>query len=159
MLKKKYFLSLILVLPLSFVGCGGNPNGTVPVTVNVTYNGKPVEEAVVVFAPEASDGMAANGATDKSGSVKMSTFTKNDGAKPGKYLVTIEKATLEEVRDPDNPDLIVESNVTYFIPQIYGSRTQSGLTAEVIDGKKNVFNFDLDDSKSGEEVENASSID
>ncbi len=159
MIKNNLFLLLALALPLCICGCGGNKNGTVPVVVTVTYNGSPVDEAVVVFAPENADGYAANGATDKSGVVKLSSFTKNDGAKPGKYLVTIEKVSMEEVRDPKNEDHILETKVTHYIPEVYGSRTQSGLTAEVVAGKKNVFTFELDDSRSGETTKNDTSID
>jgi hypothetical protein len=160
---KKYIAS-VFVLGVACVltcalGCNANKNGTVPVTVTVTYNGQPVEEAVVVFAPEEQTGTAANGATNEKGVAKLSSFVKNDGAKPGKYLVTIEKVTMVEERDPNNEDLILNQEVTYHVPAIYGNRAQSGLTAEVTDGKKNEFTFELDDSRNDEEVKSSTSID
>lgn len=162
MLKSKHILCVLsAVLTLSFIsGCKGNANGTVPVDVTVTYNGSPVHEAIVVFVPEdMQNGTAANGATNEKGVAKLSSFEKNDGAKPGKYLVSIEKVTMEEVRDPKNEDNILENKVTYHIPQIYGVREQSGLTAEVIAGQKNSLTFELDDSRKDEVVKVSTAID
>ena len=156
----KFILSLgALCLLCACFGCSGNKNGTVPVTVTVTYNGQPVEEAVVVFAPEDPSGTAANGATNAKGVTKMSSFVVNDGAKPGKYTVTIEKVTMEEERDPKNEDHILKTNATYHVPAVYGSREQSGLTAEVVAKKKNEFTFELDDSRKDEQVKSTTSID
>ena len=162
MFKKTLFLCAVTVLAAApwLSGCKGNANGTVPVSVTVTYNGSPVDEAVVVFYPEdPQTGTAANGATDAKGFVKMSSFEKGDGAKPGKYNVTVEKVSMEEVRDPKNEDRILETKVTHYVPAIYSSEKQSGLTAEVVAGQKNAFVFELDDSKNGEEVKNETSID
>ncbi|MCF0234086.1 MAG: hypothetical protein HUK22_03810 [Thermoguttaceae bacterium] len=136
-------------------GCGKNKNGTVPVSVKITYNGSPVEEAVVVFRGEDPAQTPASGATDRGGVAKLSSFEPKDGAKPGKYLVTVEKAELVEERDPNDPtgDRILSSETVYHIPKNYGNAGTSGLTAEVVAGKKNSFEFNLDDSNADAEAE------
>ncbi len=153
-------ISLIFCLALGLTfgaGCKKNVHGTVPVTVKVTYNGKPIHEAVVVFS--SAQGNSSSGATNEKGEAKLSAFEKNDGAIPDSYVVTIDKSELKEERDPDNPDRILKSETIYHIPAVYGDRKTSELTAEVVKGKKNVFTFDLDDSRADEEIKNETSID
>ena len=58
----------------------------------VTYEGKPIDEAQVVFHP--LDAMAAPdnrplGITDEQGHFRLTTFEANDGAPTGTYKVTV----------------------------------------------------------------------
>ncbi|MDO5308752.1 MAG: hypothetical protein Q4G03_04600 [Planctomycetia bacterium] len=161
MLKRFVFLTVLSLALCCTVttGCGKNKHGTVPVTVTVTYNGKPVDEAVVVFTSETT-GDFSSGATNKSGVAKLSAYEPNDGAKPGVYVVTIDKSELKEERDPNDPmgDRILKSETIFHIPAVYGNVKTSGLTAEVVEGKKNSFVFNLDDSNPNEVVPNEFSI-
>jgi hypothetical protein len=63
----------------------------VPVTVTVTLNGAPVENARVAFVPATRGGLNAVGQTDATGRARLSTLERGDGAAPGRYLVTIDK--------------------------------------------------------------------
>jgi hypothetical protein len=156
---------LVVLLPLG--GCGPSlPEGarpTKPVSVTVTYNGNPVEGAIVAFISEESDPVGAYGQTDAQGVAKMKTYVEGDGAVLGKHKVTITKTETEggtatgqsaESIDPaqsaenyDPAELspgYVPPTVRYLIPQKYTSADTSGLTAEVTSGSKE-FQFDLKD--------------
>ncbi len=65
---------------LTVCGCGrgdGFPP-RVPVEVSVTYNGSPVAEAHVTFAPAGDGGNPAFGTTGPDGKVLLSTFGNAD---------------------------------------------------------------------------------
>src|SRR5438270_426084 len=79
-------------------GCGG-PTGApdearamvVPVSGKLlSADGKPVANAWVVFLPREIPGHEANAPTGPDGSFRLSTFGKEDGAIPGRYVVTVE---------------------------------------------------------------------
>jgi len=76
-------------------GCGGGPR-LVPVSGNVTLNGKPLGEAGIVFLPDASnpDGLAGNDQTGPAGNYKAMTQGRA-GLVPGKYKVFITKKPVE----------------------------------------------------------------
>jgi hypothetical protein len=95
------YTSLMLAVVMS--GCFGTGKPpTYQVTGTVTMKGKPLEDATVVFVPpEGASYQAATGVTDASGNFKLSTFTSDDGAQPGDYLIKVSKydrrkATKEE---------------------------------------------------------------
>jgi hypothetical protein len=90
-----------LLLVVSFSGCsGGTPTlkGAVPVTGTVTYNGNPVEGAMVGFLPaDKQTGKPANAVTNAEGKFELNTYVAGtnqvSGALPGDYSVTIIKAS------------------------------------------------------------------
>jgi hypothetical protein len=91
---------------LALSGCGaGKP---VSVDGEVTLDGKPVPDAMVVFHPE-KGGTQASGMTDANGVFHLTTFNTGDGALPGNYRATVQKlkaqgdAVTTNV-DPANPD-------------------------------------------------------
>lgn len=123
------------------VGCGRADMGRVSGVV--TFGGKPVADAVVSFRPQ-NRPMAA-GRTDAAGRFTLNTSSKGDGAMQGVNRVRIEPwtpapETFPEPgqdprpwKEPERPD----------IPKKFRQEESSGLTVEVIAGKRNEFNFEL----------------
>jgi hypothetical protein len=96
-------------------------SGTVPVTGVVRCNGTPVAGAKVMLHGR----YIAAGITDAEGEFTLTTFELNDGALPGKYVVTITADGL---------------------PDRYADRRTSRLTATIKDlPGKNRIQFLLDD--------------
>jgi Carboxypeptidase regulatory-like domain len=146
-----------------WVGCAHKPavEGLVKVTGTVTYQGKPVEGATVVFSPEGK-GRPASGRTDSSGRFQLTTLEANDGAMPGKYRVAISKFEgASSAATPPSADEMAKKftqmrgraavkggaaklgGAKNLLPVKYRSPKTSGLTAEVPkDGKD--FSFSLD---------------
>jgi len=59
----------------------------------LVYNGKPVPEGSVLFAPKVDSesveaGKPASGSPDQNGEFQLSTFRENDGALVGTHIVT-----------------------------------------------------------------------
>ena len=153
----------ILFLLLPFAGCGANPDlGQVSGTVS--YHGAPLAGASVTFTPERSDGVLAIGTTDEKGYYVLNSPISrgvSQGAISGKYRVTVSKFAVP----PPSPDQVLyeEGKITYdelqareaksssrepvripdLIPPRYSIADESGLTAEVVPKKKNVFDFVL----------------
>jgi hypothetical protein len=80
-------LMLGAVVALSGAGCGGS--NTVPVKGVVTFDGKPLPNATVLFIPQEPGGRDAHGTTDDDGVFVLSTAGSADGALPGAYKVTV----------------------------------------------------------------------
>lgn len=83
-----------LALFLLTTGCSSpNPSAScIPVSLTVTYKGKPVEDAQVTFAADGKDTRTCQGTTDQSGRAILGTFSTDDGAMPGSYKVSVSKA-------------------------------------------------------------------
>jgi hypothetical protein len=142
---------VILATIVSLNGCQKNGlDGLVPVAGKVTYQGKPVEGADVVFNP-ASNGRAAFAKTDASGKFQLTTLDPQDGAHPGDYKVTISKKeminpmTAEEAEEwfhkhsgPPPPRKVKND-----LPEKYADEKTSELTATVKENGTNQVNFDL----------------
>ncbi len=149
-LKKFLLLGTIYAL---LVGCGGSDGDqrpTAPVTVTVSYKGKPVEKATVQFVT-VDDPKPATGTTDASGSCTLTTYKPNDGAIIGSNLIMISKTEVDNknVRPvaPEDIDLIgivPPPILKNLIPAKYALPGTSGLKEEVKKGK-NTFTFDLKD--------------
>jgi hypothetical protein len=149
MQKIKTFLFFFLCFALSFCGCGHTNRGTVPVTVEIQYDGKSVSEASITLLN--SEGKYAVGITDISGVARIFTYTPNDGAVPGQYQVVVDK---HETIFPDSPASPAEDTGfssgeikhVYHIPKKYADVSTSGLSLEVVKGNKNHFLFQLNDN-------------
>ena len=144
------------------IGCGGNKGklDTVEVSGTITYKGKPVEGATVVF--ESGEGAAGNteGTTDGTGKYVFK-------ASLGKNKVSVSKVA--GGGGPKTPDEAMQGmmgqtkqgggggggdssqgNMKYGensheLPQKYAQPRTSGLTASVTsNAKSNVFNFKLE---------------
>jgi hypothetical protein len=151
MLSKAPFRVLAICLLGLSVGCNDDrPPGakaTVPVTVTVTFKGASVEGASVTMVDPGDAPTPSYGLTDAQGVAKMKT-SYAEGAIVGNHQVTIVKTSTEggAIADqdspnynPDPPPAVVKS----LIPQKYGSKTTSGLTAEVKESGPNEFKFEL----------------
>jgi hypothetical protein len=136
---------LIGIVILSSVGCGAGtkPPDLYAVSGKVTFQGKPLPGAKLVFIPEKQDAKAPpggvpGGETDDDGNFEMTWGTDQiAGAPAGKYKVIVfaykdlGEAHDDEVKPPS------------LIPERYNSPTTSGLTATVTDDDDNVVNLDL----------------
>jgi hypothetical protein len=121
---------------------------TKPTTATVTYKGAPVEGATVSFIDETGE-TPSYGLTDAQGVAKMKT-SYAEGSVVGKHAVTISKTVTEggAQADQDSPDYNPEGTVSVvkqLVPVKYGSKTSSGLEANVTDAGPNDFKFDLTD--------------
>ena len=139
------FLVLALLFSSVVAGCG-KKNGVGSVHGTVTYHGKPVPNALVVFMPETPGSLPASGLTDDNGRYELMTSVKGDGASVGNHRVTITARGPDKERpgapvgvtgiasEPGDPLIPIE----YFMPDT------SGLIAEVKPGT-NTADFALTD--------------
>ena len=142
---------VVAIFCLAAVGCGGGPE--IPelysVTGKVTYQGKPVPNAKLVFIPEKEDKKEAGkpgnrpaAETNENGEYTVLWGQDAEGAPAGKYTITILAYA------PYGPGDDTESAPPSLIPLKYNNPKTSGLTREVKEDD-NVFNFDLDDAAAG----------
>jgi hypothetical protein len=132
---------------VSLAGCGDGelkPPPLYPVTGTVTYQGKPVPGATVVFIPEgkfkAKDPARLRpfGTADEQGNYSIAWSEDHEGAAAGKYKVGISAVEAVDHGEGDSQKKPVNA-----IPDNYGNPAKSGLTATVTEDGENVFNFDL----------------
>ncbi len=143
-MNKMFGFCMSLLILLASIGCdSGPPIATVQGTV--TLDGKPLEGAVVNFAPEAG-GRPAGGTTDAAGKYVLNFSEGRNGAIPGKNNVQI-STRADPYMDVDNKPVKGRPEM---VPMEYNS--QSKLTFNVEDGKTNIADFDL---KSGGKVDRA----
>jgi hypothetical protein len=156
-------------LLVGLVGCsgGGGSLNSAAVTGTVTRGGKPVEGAMVSFVPQGQGARAAFGTTDASGRFSLTTLKPGDGAMPGLYGVTVEKASATAPAsaptpglDPTTPEGMAAARAAYESSKATGNQSQkptdllpekfkavatSGLKADVQAAGGNDFTFDLKD--------------
>ena len=123
-----------ILIPLT-LGCSGNQGQDMAsVRGKVTYQGKPLAHAQVVFMPETPNKLPASGMTDANGQYELMTIVPGDGATIGKQRVTI------TARDniSSNGAMVAPGETApmgkALIPQKYFMPDSSGLTAEVKSG-------------------------
>ena len=160
--RNQYVIGLLLILAF-LPGCG-NRFPVTKVTGTITWNGEPVENAMVTFIPDSSSGTVATAQTDKSGKYVLKTYLGDQtayGAFSGGYKVTIVKRIQTNFSDlsienlsPEEQDAL-SNQVTaalrgrspsyeYIVPKKYESQLTSGLTADVPEKGKTVCDFDLE---------------
>lgn len=121
---------------------------------SVTYRGKPLEGATVVFHPlegVAESRRAAAGVTDSAGRFVMTTLKPHDGVAAGEYQVSVEKTTAvvpgAVSTPPDEfgafPLGANPSTAKPLISEKYFSPKTSGLFAEIKASGRNEFSFTL----------------
>jgi hypothetical protein len=96
------------------------------VSGTVTFNGKPLAGATVLFSPDDPNKTPAVGKTNDAGDFELSTFIAGDGAALGKYRI------------------VISTKPEGAIPAKFGDAKTTGLTAEVKEGS-NEFQFELKD--------------
>ncbi len=131
------------------VGCGRSDDGPPmgDVTGTVTYQGKPVPGASILFVPTTRETPAGAAITDSAGKYRLSISGQKQGAVTGSYQVSIALSAPFDGPIPAgmNPEYAKEIYAGKpLIPQRYFSATKSGLTAEVEPGH-NTFDFALQD--------------
>jgi hypothetical protein len=134
------------------------------VSGKVTYRGKPVAGATVVFLCTGAPRPAV-GTTDASGMYQLTTFEPNDGAVVGTHVVTVKKIaamspegtpasdTAEELDTAKEIDEAVQRTLAARqpprktrpeLPTKYGHRSTSNLRKDVAAGE-NVIDIELKD--------------
>jgi len=153
MFRPTIFLLFAAVFLTSTIGCrrhAANQPVLAPVKGTVTFQGKPVEGAQVIFSPK-SGGRAAIGTTDAQGVFSLTTPTSGEGTTPGECLVAITKTRLEGAMTPQeaNAYFLREHRpppmpkTVQLLPQRYSDPVKSGLSATVREAGPNDFPFDL----------------
>lgn len=138
--------SALAIMCLS--GCGASgAGGLVPVTGTVNYEGSPLEDGTVGFAPvDPAVGQPANGKITN-GKFTMMTSASAPGVVPGEYKVRIVSLDLDSAQglppgvapNPNSPPPEPAS----LIPRKYGDPNTSGLKVTVSSGMSELT-FDLD---------------
>ena len=141
--------SLALALSLGLAGCGGGEPGLASVQGRVTYKGQPVTQGDIYFSPTEPGVRGAQSPLDSDGSYQLGTFAPEDGAYAGPHKVSIVS------RGPDKPIPAkqaarmlpedMQGTGDPLIPRKYFSPETSNLSAEVVSGKSNTFDFELTD--------------
>lgn len=131
---------------MTLAGCGRSLEpGKIPFAVTVMYQGKTVDEAVVIFVSD--DGNYANGLTDSGGVAHMGTVNPGDGVFAGKYKVAVDKSQLISENDPNDPtgNKLLKKEAVYHVPAKYSDFVKSGLTAEVTKEGSHELTLELTD--------------
>ena len=128
------------VLLAAAVGCSPPLMG--PVSGRVTFQGKPVPMAVVRFQP-ASRPMGV-GVTDNDGRFRLSSKKPFDGAYGGRHVVSIYPWQLAVGQEPLDPAYTPLPENRADIPEKYRAPHTSPLSADVVAGRDNTIDFDLE---------------
>ncbi|MDR1925686.1 MAG: carboxypeptidase-like regulatory domain-containing protein [Planctomycetaceae bacterium] len=99
---KRLFCCLFILVCVFVFGCGGvKLVGLVSVRGTVTYNGQPLEGAIVGFSPKnfKSGDRVASGTTNSQGKFELRTIGEL-GALPNDYLVTVSKKIIDKENQP-----------------------------------------------------------
>ena len=125
-------LFAVSLLLLSLVGCGDGRGLRIPVSGNVSIDGKPIEFGSILFKPSgAPQERPGGGSLGAGGAYGVSIYTAYDGLPPGKYDVAI------TATEP-----LGETAQRWHAPMKYSDSAKSGLTAEIDKSTKEV-NFEL----------------
>jgi hypothetical protein len=124
---------LLTVLPVLIAATGCGPTGPklYPVSGTVSWNGKPLPEGDIIFAP------ASPGELEDAGKIVAGKFAFQ--ARPGAKKV---KIMANRSEGPVDPQMGLAPRVQYIPPQ-YSSAEKTTLTAEVTENGKNEFEFTL----------------
>lgn len=138
------FLSLLLLT--TFLGCSSDerPRG-IPVVGIVTHGGVAVEGADVAFsASEDGTGTGGFGRTDENGRFELTARETLGGVPAGHYRVKITKFAVESDWTPEHDEGVrPKETSTMGLPAKYAGFESSGLTADVVEGAENEFQFEL----------------
>jgi hypothetical protein len=146
--------TVFLCVGLWFVGIAGcgprtRLEGLASVEGTVTFRGKPVEGASVVFVPAVAGKRAAVGTTDATGRFRLTTKDPGDGALPGAYAIAVSKteasgglsaAEAEQwSRNRENfGKYPPPPKITEHLPEKYKAANTSGFQATVTGGRNTV---------------------
>jgi len=147
MLMFRRFLILIAFSILIVAGCGDSGPKMARVEGTVTYDGKPLSAATIIFTPESGVRMGEGG-TDEQDHYYLGTYKIDDGAIVGKHRVAVVKRG--PYRSPPKgtpgwgvgPGGLVLADPPLIAERFLQTET-SGLSADVEDRRKNVIDFEL----------------
>lgn len=75
---------------ISLVGCGSSGTDIVPIRGEVTFNGAPLQDGMVVYVPKQTDSARqASGRIQADGTFVLTTFKSGDGVVPGEYNIAV----------------------------------------------------------------------
>ncbi len=132
--RKLSFRVLLLTCCLLLVALGCSRSDAPPTALvegKVTMGGKPIPNIGVVFFPLGA-GPLASGNTDENGLFQLTTVKPNDGAPLGKHRVAFGAAEESE-----------SEYAKKVLPPRLGSPETSQVTADVVAGQVNKFEFEL----------------
>ncbi|MBQ2851726.1 MAG: hypothetical protein IJE77_14695 [Thermoguttaceae bacterium] len=119
---------------VAFVGCA-KKDGLTPVKGTVTFDGEPIKDGSINFAPKGGPG-TATGARIVDGKYEARVS-------PGKMAVTIEAQKKVPIENPtqEQIDRGITENTVDFIPAKYNR--MSTLEADIAEGQKDPIDFAL----------------
>jgi len=141
---------LLAGFALLIAGCGDRPIDTSMAEGTVTFNGQAVEGANVMFSPvTAGSGSPAYATTDATGRFVLQTQQGAAGAgtTAGEYKVTISKVQMVGTGKKQMTPEGVEEEIMEpkeVLPRQYKLQSSTPLTATVVEGQPNVFEFNLE---------------
>ncbi|HBJ38524.1 MAG TPA: hypothetical protein DDZ51_27970 [Planctomycetaceae bacterium] len=166
MIRKSFSIAALAGMLALSVGCGGDGGPVpVPVTGQVLYQGKPVEDARITFHGRTdAGGRSASGKTDGQGNFSLTTFKSGDGAVPGDYTISISKTAesakpLDTAVDPDSGEYGADYGAMMaaaasgpalkklqpgVLPEKYNSPATTDLQRSVVADQKNEFTIELE---------------
>lgn len=141
---------------LALVGCAPKGLPVIPATGSVSYQGKPIEGALITFIPIDPEGRGAAAYSNDKGFFQInSQGAQTNGCLPGRYKVSISKRlAVDEGGEPlvattDAPSPYSTGDerpplYKSFLPEKYENANDSGIEIDVAKNKKNHFSFNLD---------------
>jgi len=131
-------LAAALALTFGLVGCAGNATdgNLVPVTGNVTLDGKPLAGASVTFAVVGgTPGLGGVGITDEAGNFEIADFRAGKGLAPGEYKVLVSKIVMADGSPiPAGTVSIAELSTRDLVPRRYSDPNATVLKQTVREG-------------------------
>ncbi|MDR1384639.1 MAG: hypothetical protein LBJ67_12475 [Planctomycetaceae bacterium] len=156
-MKRKIVYTIILFFVLFIGGCNSRGISVTTVTGEVTYNGTPVENALISFVPQTPNGRGASGQSESNGAfVLLTQGATQSGAMLGEYKVLVSKVVeidssgkevkreLVENYDPVNPPQQKMYPQKNLLPEKYSKEDSTEFTVTVEKGK-NHFKLALKD--------------
>jgi len=134
------FCQLWITLPLgalaacALAGCGSPLPSLTPVTGAVTYDGKPLEDAFVVFLPQGdTKGHGGMGKTNAAGRYEVMAAKGNGrkGLPSGEYKVVISRRRLPDGSLPPPKVPPIESGARETVPERYTKVEETPLSATI----------------------------
>jgi hypothetical protein len=118
MMIRSYLLLALGFSSVTFAGCGDGRPARVPVSGNVTIDGKPVTRGSISFRPV--QGRLSGGQLDEHGRFSLTTFEPGDGCVPGSHRVTVHST-----------DQINRSTLRWNVPKKYKDKSTSDIEVSI----------------------------